>query len=363
MSVAKRARLLPMFLVAVLCGTPASVDAASDASLVAQAPHEVDQVVAARRPANKPARLDGMALLQLAAPATGGALSYSGMAQLEAEAHRGVVSVLLNPRLRVADFSAVKATTSVFFQQAFVRIAMPFGDLKVGKMLAQFGRVWDYGMYGPLLANTDVKLTPDLGIGLEASQSISEAMNIDWAAQFFIADGKALSIHDRTLFSLRNARRRNIAVLRAQPSIEAFGGRVAWGASGQYFDAVYHGKRHIWRMATDVDYSRPGFDAFVEMGQQRGDDLATGNNQWVSSHSYVWAGAQKQLGPVYVRYHANVVRYHAPQRSIEVLHQPGVEYVVQKHVSLVAEGALWSRSPAAPGYGEKSIFFVVMAHP
>lgn len=285
---------------------------------------------------------------------------FNGMFQLDGGLEFRHVDILLVPRLRIDDFTDVQKSTSLFFQQAFVSLKGENMALKIGKVLGQFGRIWDYGLYGPLLANTDVKLTPDLGLSLEASHDLRGTFKLFWAAQFFVADGKALSTGNAEFFTWKYARRRNITAVRVQPSIALADGRLSVAVSGQHFQSVRKHMAHVWRTAVDIDFSRQGFDAFVEVGHQFGKDVPSTDRDEIGSHGYVWAGAQKAIGPVLLRHHVNLVLYPSDGTVLDVLHQPGAEWLVASNFSLIAEAAFWHNAPNVRGRGERTLFVVAL---
>ena len=307
-----------------------------------------------------PGHLDAAAMLQLAAPATNKPPTLNGMVQLDMGLDLPHFQAFAIPRLRFDDLRHPKASAAFFFQQIWAAVRGGPGTLKAGKIIGQFGRVWDYGLYGPLLANTDVKMTPDYGLSLEATHKYTHGLRLFWAAQYFPIDGKAFRILDNNPFTAAHARRLHTSAVRLQPSISLGPGRLSLGVSGQHFRSVRRELAHVWRSAADLDYSQSGFDAFVEVGRQFGSDVPSSDTTVVHGHSYLWAGAQKAVGPVLLRHHVNLVFYPHGTRFLDVLHQPGAEWIVAPTFSLIAEAAFWHNLPNVVGRGDASFFLVAM---
>lgn len=299
-----------------------------------------DSIVAGRREddARRPLKLSPMAMVMFIAPIEGGPPMLNGMLQVDATLRRGAFGAQFTPRLRLGDAFHPLAETTVFLQQAFVFFRAAAGEVKLGKVIGQFGRVWDYGLWGPLIAAYDVKVTPDVGASFELSQPLLPKLELEVVGQYFPVDGRTFSVRNASLFSVARARHRHVAGVRVVPVLRLGESRLRLGLSGQHFTSQRPHPHQVWRTAVDVDFDHPRLGAFAEVGRQDGGDVPS-QDESVGSFSYLWTGTELRMKPISVRYHFNIVRYEAPEPRVDMLHQGGAEWTASDSVSVVLEAA------------------------
>ena len=307
------------------------------------------------------AALHGTVTLQYVTPVGGQSQAAAAMVQGDALLRHGRYGLSLTPRLKIDSFAAPVQTGSLFFQQAYAFVGVPTGEVKIGKVLGQLGRLWDFSLFGPVITNYDYKLTPDLGVSFEGQLKGLKRRSLSYALQYFVLDGRTFSVANDSLLSAKKARRRHNVTARVVP--QGFMGpvHVAWGLSAQTYQALQGARHQVWRAATDLAVSYRWLEGFVEVGRQAASDVSS-MNLAVSPFNYLWAGAQASWGPARVRFHVNTVRHEAPSAGWGVLLQPGAEYVVNEHASLVVEGAAWMAQAALPASNEQNVFVFAMLH-
>jgi hypothetical protein len=300
-------------------------------------------------------RLTTMAMLGYKQTFTAWGNFDSFMLQAEGDHQRGPWGAYGLARLKIGDFQHLIGGSTLWLHQAYVYTKRPWGQVKVGKVLSAFGRVWDYGMYGPLVTNNDVKMIPDLGATLEVNHAAPLHMRMDYTLQYAPLDGRAVVIgHGHALRV--HSRRQHIATLRVAPTWQPNPHTHATlGLSGQRFSAVQVGHAQVSRGAIDVEAAYKQLSAFAEVGQQRGNDRVVQDNILIHSHRYLWAGAQWAPGSFSLRYHFNYVGYDDAERTTEILHQPGIGLQAGPHFAINVELALWQTSRPLSGRGERAL--------
>lgn len=306
------------------------------------------------------ATLHVAATLQYVAPVGAQSQAVAAMLQGDALLRHTRYGLLLTPRLKIDSLATPVASGSIFLQQAYGFVRVPTGEVKVGKILAQLGRLWDFGFYGPIITNYDFKLTPDLGVSFEGQVQGLKKRALSYALQYFVIDGRTFSVSNESLLSTRRARRLHNVTARVAATVQRKRARVTWGVSGQTYRAIIAHRHQVFRAATDVTVTYRAIEAFVEAGRQANADISSMNLP-VSPFNYVWAGSQATMGPVKLRFHVNAVHHEAPSRGWGILLQPGAEYVLHPDASVVVEGAAWLAQKALPVPSEQNVFVFVMA--
>jgi hypothetical protein len=357
-------RRLALWAVIAVLGTPAASWAAQPADAPdATMPLWADTSTAQDMPAPAPhikTKLKTTASLMFRQTFVQRGNFESFMLQLEAEHERKHWGLYAMPRLRVTDFQKIFAGSVLMLHQAYLFGKLPVGQIKLGKVMSAFGRTWDYGMFGPLVTNNDVKMIPDVGLSLEAKHTIAGPWKVDYTLQYAPIDGRAVSIGHGSFVRV-HTRRQHIATARLAPIWQpAPHTQVSLGLSAQRYNAVQVGYAQVLRGAADIEGAWRALSAFAELGHQRGDDRVVQKDMLVHSHTYVWSGVQWAAGPVSVRYHYNYVRYHDAARTTEQLHQPGVGYTSPKqHLQVAAELVFWASSPVLPDRGDKVLNIIM----
>lgn len=305
----------------------------------------------------------GVGYLQYFAPFTEPSSVNLFLGQLETQWTNGLLGFYSTFRAKIGDLGKPVDKGYLYFQQAYGFLRHDYGDIKVGKIYSKFGRLWDYGFYGPLVANNDLKLQPDIGISFEGAPPLAGPVDLEYAMQYFPVDGRSFSVNNRQVFSGDNVRRRNLVVMRAAPTLHfSADTSAAVGVSGERYESMKTDGHQVLRGAIDVNVNIGPVTAFVETGRQDGADIVVAKNKRVGSHDYVWTGVQLKLDPVDIRYHFNAVRYQNAARTVEYLHQPGIEVAVTENLSMMGEMVMWtSASSASPGPRadvEKSFYLI-----
>ncbi len=287
---------------------------------------------------------------------------------------------IAHPRIKVRPVGTVNGKSSVFFQEVFASFREgDLAELKVGKIYEQFGRAWDYGVYGPLVGNTDLKLRPDIGFSLEGAPAIQRNLSVAYALQYFVVDGQAVSI--RPGWSLdTSARHKHIVVGRVAPTLQLDElGTIAVGVSGKRHtsygeDSAGH---QVLTAAGDINYSRGPLDTFFEVGYQHGSSAALASlsnnysdNDSIDPYTYLWAGAAYDIASFNVRFNLSASFYRDAPGSVEMLYQPGIGYRIgdNRELEIALEGVFWSssnplaRAEIAPGWIERAVYLVAVGH-
>lgn len=306
------------------------------------------------------ATLHGAVTLQYIAPVGHQSTLVAAMLQGDALLRHSRYGLLLTPRLKLESLAAPVATGSLFLQQAYGFVRVPTGEIKVGKIVAQLGRLWDFGLYGPVITNYDYKLTPDIGISFEGQVAGLKHRSLSYALQYFVLDGRTFSVRNESLLSTAKARRQHNVTGRVVPQARFGRAHVAWGLSAQTFRALRDAPHQVFRAATDVTIAYRALEAFLEVGRQSHADVSSMNLP-VSPFNYVWAGSQASMGPFRVRFHVNAVHHEAPSAGWGVLVQPGAEYAVGPEAAFVVEGAAWLAQKGLPVPSEQNVFVFAMA--
>lgn len=301
------------------------------------------------------ATLHGSVALQYIAPLGGQSSTAAAMLQGDALLRRGRYGLLLTPRLRFESLAAPVTSGSLFLQQAYAFVRVPNGEIKVGKVLAQLGRLWDFGMYGPIIASYDFKLMPDLGVSFEGQADGIKRRSLSYALQYYWLDGRTFSVANESMLSRKKARRAHNVTARIVPQGCLGKVHVAWGLSGQTYRSLRNRHHQVWRAATDVTIGYRWLEAFAEVGRQTRSDISS-TNVPVPPFSYLWAGTQASLGRMRVRFHVNTVRHEAPAPGWGLQLQPGAEYAINPSSSVVVEGSAWLAQAGSPVPSEQNVF-------
>lgn len=344
-------------VVAILWSAPAQAEKSGRqrAQMALKAKQATDATGQAEYPAHKTA-VAGSAILQFKQTFESRGSFETLMFQMEVEHQTRQWGFLAVPRLRFADFQHLIGGSTLWLHQGYAFYAHPWAQVKLGKVLSIFGRVWDYGFYGPLLANNDVKLAPDIGLTIEGSQQLQHHVELYYGGQYSPIDGRALAIGHGQPLRL-NTRREHIAALRVAPSYKPHRDVVlSFGVSGQRFVAVQLDRQQVLRAEADIDVHWRNLSGFVELGLQHGEDKVVSQNVLITSNSYVWTGLEYAIGPASLRYHFNAIGYNDAQQTSEYLHQPGLALAAGPHCTFVAELALWHTSRVIPGRGEHTLY-------
>ena len=288
--------------------------------------------------------------------------------------------LVAHPRIKVRPVGTENDKPSVFFQEIYGSFRDgALAELKVGKIYEQFGRMWDYGVYGPLVGNTDLKLRPDIGFSLEGAPNLQPNLTLAYALQYFIVDGQAIGVTPGWSLG-REARHTSIVVGRVAPTLNLDEmGKIGVGISGKrhtsYGSDPYG--HQVLTVAADVSYNHGPLDTFFEVGHQHGSSAAlaspTNNysvNDSIDPYTYLWAGAAYDIASFNVRFNLSASFYRDAPGSVEMLYQPGIGYRIgdNRELEIAIEGAFLSstnplaRAEATPGWLERAVYLVAVGH-
>jgi hypothetical protein len=249
----------------------------------------------------------------------------------------------------------------VWAQEVYGSVTLAPGTvLKAGKAYSHLGLFWDNSFYGNVQVYDGLKLDPDYGLSLEGAVRPDGRAGLHYWAQFFLVDGQTnVSLDGRDTISIPGARRRDQAILRAEPFVQINEhARFTGGLSGESLEADLPGlgKKNVYRGAVDATIAVRQWSLWAELTRQNGQTVtsfpvaavaATPTAAAVpgraSAHNdYALAGTQYVLGPVTLRYNVSTGRYEDLSIS-EWMHVPAVAYAVSDNFTLLAEYVNWTR--------------------
>lgn len=280
----------------------------------------------------------------------------SVMLQLAGTYEINHVGVYLQPRLRMVHLGNPVQDASMWLHQGYGFYRHPWGEVKVGKIMTQFGRAWDYGFIGPLMANNDQKLIPDIGVAFEGDLSITDTVSLPYALQYSPIDGRALSMRNASPVALNRVRREHTLTARLAPVFQPKTFSVfSIAMSGQHYRASQAQQKSVWRAAADLDAHYKQISAFAEIGEQWGRDRVVLSDQSIGSHKYLWTGTEYALGPIAVHYHFNWIHY-TDTPGYELMQQPGITWSPSSNYDVMVDMAFWTTSQPMPERGEMSLY-------
>lgn len=305
--------------------------------------------------------LGGGAILYLYQPTNGGENNLSlFFANLVLDGKWGNWGLHLEPRFRDSKLRPF-FDGPAWVQEAYGSYTLDSITLKVGKTYKRTGLFWDNSFYGNVQVYDGLKLDPNYGLSLEGS--FGKQLGLDFAAQYFVVDGRTnVSLQNRDTISIPGARRRNTVVGRVEPFIkfnEQSSLRV--GLSAEHFTATLPaGDEGVTRLAADAKYTH----AFGEAGSVGvwgeflhqagahtdahpfpGDATATPPvpGQGSGDNNYVLAGAEYSFWRLTARYNVSYVNYGDVDVS-ELLHVPGLGLKANDHLNLLGEFVVWRQN-------------------
>ena len=323
----------------------------------------IEQVEPALETSETPADWHLAAMSQLAYGAAAGTARYVNSLLLVGEAGKqwgpwGFYAML---QARLDKFDGARPEGYLYFQQAYAQWHAADATLKLGKIYARFGHGWAYGFYGPLVADYDLKMQPELGISIEGELRPASRWGVAYAGQYFVADGRAIDAKLNEPLSLTGPRRRNITVLRVAPTFHQDSSHsLALGASFESFTSSTT-QSLVQRGAIDVDVAAGAISLFAEAGAQNGNDV-TASGTPVSNFLYVWSQAQWRSGIWCARYQFNVLWHRVNKGAAQYLHQPGIEVAVAPNIDVLGELALWNSTSPTDPVGERALYAIVRMH-
>jgi hypothetical protein len=245
----------------------------------------------------------------------------------------------------------------VWLQQGYGFVDLDTTVFKLGKIYSRLGLFWDNSFYGNIAGYDGLKLAPEYGASVEGT--LGHDAGLRYWLQFFPLDGRTnVSLTDRDTVSVPGARRRNEAVVRAEPIAKlGEGSEFDVALSGEYFLADIPGDAEdVVRLGVDAKLTVGGFSGWGELIRQEGRSVtdfpfepqpATATTPAVpgraSAHvDYALVGAEFTQGNFTARCNFSLGNYEDVS-TLEWLVVPGIGYSVNEHVTLLGEFALWTR--------------------
>jgi hypothetical protein len=249
----------------------------------------------------------------------------------------------------------------VWAQEVYASATLaPATVLKAGKAYSHFGLFWDNSFYGNVQVYDGLKLDPDYGLSLEGAVHPDARAGLHYWAQFFLVDGQTnVSLDGRDTISIPGARRRDQAILRAEPFYQLTDhAKLTGGVSAEYLEAdlAAAGKKNVFRGGADATLSVRHWSVWAEYTRQNGqtvtsfpvaavaatDTMPAAPGHASAHNDYVLAGTQYTVGPVTLRYNVSTGRYEDLSIS-EWMHVPAVSYALADNFTVLAEYVNWTR--------------------
>jgi hypothetical protein len=242
-------------------------------------------------------------------------------------------------------------------EEAYMKVHVPFGTVKVGEIFKQYGIFTDYSFYGGLPYFDGLKYDPEWGASYEGDNKINDWLSLQHDVQFFRTDARVNgSEPGRDVVSDPNAQRRNEFVARVVPRVKlADKIYLAVGPSferGQVTHTAFS-TNDYWRMGGEATLDVGGFKLFGEVITQNynGPSFAylpkvtyatvgfnTNITSWLSTHVNYGQGV----------YSPTIEGGEPVLRGKEQIIQPGLVFTIRKGFQVYTEYTYWPLHPA-PG--------------
>jgi hypothetical protein len=279
-------------------------------------------------------------------------------ARLTIDGKKGIWGLHLEPRFRDTKQRSFE-DGPVFLQEGYLSASPGDFVIKVGKSYSQLGLFWDNSFYGNVQVYDGLKLAPDYGVSITASHDLSKDFALGYTLQYFIIDGRTnVSLTNRDIVSVPDARRRNALVARIDPELK-LGGKnsLRLGLSGQVFKAdLPDADPTVVRGAVDAKFTYDGLGLWAEYLYQSGRHVtdypiagvaATATTAAVAGRAsaknhYALAGGEYTYGYVTARFNVSYGNY--TQRDVtERFYVPGLGIKPIPELLLLAEYVHWRR--------------------
>ena len=279
-------------------------------------------------------------------------------ARLTIDGKKGIWGLHLEPRFRDTKQRSFE-DGPVFLQEAYVSASPGPFVVKVGKSYSHLGLFWDNSFYGNVQVYDGLKLAPDYGVNVVGTHDLTRDLKLAWTLQYFLVDGRTnVSLPNRDIVSVANARQRNNFVARVDPELRLGGtNSLRVGVSGQLFQADLAGANPtVLRGAIDAKFSYDGLGIWGEYLYQHGRHVtdypiagsaATATSPAIAGRAsgqnhYGLAGGEYTYGFVTARFNASYVNY--TQVSVhEVFLVPALGFKPISELLLLAEYVHWQR--------------------
>ena len=249
-------------------------------------------------------------------------------------------------------------------EEGYVYYKHPSVTVKVGKSYSRYGMFWDNSFFGPIHFYDGIKLDPNYGISIEGTAGKDIGLRLNYYGQYFLVDGRTNGSYvARDTISIPDARRRHIAVIRAEPAYHWSRDKSAiLGVSGQYFQADIPslvGNKDVLRFAVDATINLGPVSVWGEASRQMGQSVmewpippvpATATTPAVpgrasARNDYLLVGGEARIWKFVARYNLSAVRYRDVGVT-EFMHQPGLGFNMNDYLQFLVEYAHWTQHDA-----------------
>jgi hypothetical protein len=247
-------------------------------------------------------------------------------------------------------------------EEAYMKVHVPFGTVKVGEIFKQYGIFTDYSFYGGLPYFDGLKYDPEWGVSYEGDNKINDWLSLQHDVQYFRTDARVNgSEPGRDVVSVPNAQRRNEFVARVVPRFKlADKVYLAVGPSferGQVTHTAF-ATNDYWRTGGEATLDVGGFKLFGEVIRQdfSGPSFAylprvtyatvgfnTNVTSWLSAHFNYGQGV----------YSPTIEDGEPVLRGKEQIIQPGLVFTIRKGFQVYTEYTYW---PLRPSPGVVNLF-------
>ncbi|MET0284140.1 MAG: hypothetical protein ABW352_06710 [Polyangiales bacterium] len=273
-------------------------------------------------------------------------------ARLTIDGKRGIWGVHLEPRFRDTKQRGFE-DGPVFLQEAYVSAAPGPFTIKVGKSYSMLGLFWDNSFYGNVQVYDGLKLSPDYGVSIAGNHKLGDVFKLGYTLQYFVIDGRTnVSLANRDILSVPEARRRNALVARIDPELD-FGGTnsLRFGVSGQLFEAdLPVADPTVLRAAVDAKLTYNGFGLWGEYLFQHGRHVTdyplagtpAAPGRASDRNHYALLGGEYSYSFLVARFNFSYVNY--TQRDVsETFYVPALGFKPIGELLLLAEYVHWRR--------------------
>ncbi|MDB4973641.1 MAG: hypothetical protein JWN48_1982 [Myxococcaceae bacterium] len=279
-------------------------------------------------------------------------------ARLMVDGKKGIWGLHIEPRFRDTKQRSFE-DGPVFLQESYVSASPGDFVIKVGKSYSHLGLFWDNSFYGNVQVYDGLKLAPDYGINIVANHDFNRDFKLGYTLQYFLVDGRTnVSLPNRDIVSVPNARRRNSVIARIDPELKLGGtNSLRFGVSGQLFQAdLATAKPTVLRGALDAKFSYNGLGLWAEYLYQHGrhvtsyplagtpatDTTPATPGRASGKNHYALGGGEYTYGYLTARFNFSYVNY--SQVSVHVtFFVPAVGVKPIAEMVLLAEYVHWRR--------------------
>jgi hypothetical protein len=247
-------------------------------------------------------------------------------------------------------------------EEAYMKVHVPFGTVKVGEIFKQYGIFTDYSFYGGLPYFDGLKYDPEWGVSYDGDNKINDWLSLQHDVQYFRTDARVNgSEPGRDAVSDPNAQRRNEFVARVVPRFKL--ADKVYLAVGPSFE---RGQVTHTAFATN-DYWRTGGEATLDVGGVKlyGEVIMQNFNgpsfAYLPKVTYTTVGVNTNITPwlsTHINYGQGVYSPTAQEgepllRGKEQIIQPGLVFTLGKGFAIYTEYTYW---PLRPTPGTVNLF-------